>query len=638
MIMFRRSFLLASLGSILRGRRTEHPRLFLDAQGFIRLRAAILGPEAEIWARVKERADNIASRQPPLYEDHPPIPSSDEQLWQRSVGEAMPYLAMAYRLTGDAKYLRAARAWALASCSYEHWGTGNQADADLSAGHQSFGLAVLYDWLYDALDLDARDTICRQLVRRCNLIWLGVPRIRKPLLQNHLWVTLTGLGACALALAGDQEASMQPLSWLELVREKYQGTEWALGPDGASHEGVPYWSYGVEYMLKWWHMASDLLGVNPSSIWWKRTASYRLYLGLPRDSWTQTDTVVDFADGPRADYYGADHLMRRLAQLYRDPQALWLAEELNKAHVAHDTAGWLNLIWYDSSLRAAPPTKLPTLHHFEDLEIVSTRSDWSGAESLVVFKCGPPAGHGAKLKFSIDPGIGHAHPDANHFVVFGAGEWLIRDDGYAYKFTFQHNTLLIDDRGQLGEGGAWLNARDWFPGPEEDPRILISKSSRGWDEIAAQAAPAYPASLGVKSFVRRLHFLKPDVLIVTDDIEVDRARRLELRFHPEHPLEKAGEAGYIANGEKAVLRLEPLTAEGLEIEVGDAGMRYLNNPRAAPMSDIRLSCESSKWRNVVALSWARIGELPTRVVLNRRGEEWIVQAGRRKLVLKWGKV
>src|ERR1039458_2070222 len=150
--MLRRSFLLAPLATILRARVAGHPRLFLDAEGFARLKEKISGTHAGIWARVKARADEICSQHPPRYQDHPPRSSSDEQNWQRPVGNAMPYLAMAYRLTGDTKYLAAAQAWALTSVGYEHWSVGYQQDSNLAAGHQSFGLGVLYDWLYDSLD------------------------------------------------------------------------------------------------------------------------------------------------------------------------------------------------------------------------------------------------------------------------------------------------------------------------------------------------------------------------------------------------------------------------------------------------------------------------------------------------------
>ena len=75
----------------------------------------------------------------------------------------------------------------------------------------------------------------------------------------------------------------------------------------------------------------------------------------------------------------------------------------------------------------------------------------------MVFKCGPFIGHDAMDKFSYDPGGGHVHPDANHFVLFGGGQWLMRDDGYQPKWTGQHNTLLVNGHGQLGEGAEWFN-------------------------------------------------------------------------------------------------------------------------------------------------------------------------------------
>lgn len=50
-------------------------------------------------------------------------------------------------------------------------------------------------------------------------------------------------------------------------------------------------------------------------------------------------------------------------------------------------------MWYDPSVPRDSPTNLPTTKHFEDMGIVVARSDWSGNESMVVFKCGPPLGH-----------------------------------------------------------------------------------------------------------------------------------------------------------------------------------------------------------------------------------------------------
>lgn len=637
--MLRRNFVLslaAGFTPALEGKEGARPRLFLDAAGFARLRPAIKTTHAPLWAYVKQQADAIAATPPPSYAEQfaKRGEKDSEQLWQRDVGNKLPYVAMAYRLTDDPVYLRAAKDWALASCGYPHWGLGTQDGAALSAGHQLVGLAVVYDWLHHAMDATSRETIRRTLIKRCGDAWRGIPVRNKPLLQNHLWVPATGLAAAALALSGDPDAERDFPKWIDYVHGKYSGTEAALGSDGASHEGIGYWSYGVEYMLKYWHLAADLLGRQPSSPWWRNTAAYYLYLSLPRNAWTADNNVVDIADSPRTAWYGPDYLLRRLAHLYHDAQAQWLATELNRTGHWAPSAAWLNLVWYDPSVPATPPTKLPSLRHFTDMDIVSARSGWSGDESMVVLKCGPPAGHESAPKFDLNPGIGHVHPDANHFVVIGAGEWLVKDDGYQTKMTSHHNTLLIDGQGQLGEGGDWLNPKDWYPLPKSLPRILRAVSTPDIDEIIGDATAAYPERLGLKRFLRRLYFLKPDVLLVVDEVTLDAPRKLELSIHPEHAATKDEDGAWTCRGKHSVLRVDPLSPEGVAFAAEETPIRGMHgrNPR---MFALRMTAETAKWRNAVALSWCAAGRLPAKVTLERGGELWVLRSGSRKVYVNF---
>jgi len=216
---------------------------------------------------------------------------------------------------------------------------------------------------------------------------------------------------------------------------------------------------------------------------------YPLYLNPPRKAWTRSNTIVDIADCPGRHWYGPDYLLRGLAREYRDPQAQWLALQTDAVNVTAAGAPWLNLIGYDPTVPATPPTELPTLHHFDDIDIISARSDWSGEESLVVFKCGPFIGHKTVREFRYDPGGGHVHPDANHFVLFGAGQWLLRDDGYRWKRTGQHNTLLIDGRGQLGEGNQWI-AGSVPLAAKSRPKIVKAVASETFDHIGGAATAA----------------------------------------------------------------------------------------------------------------------------------------------------
>lgn len=607
--------------------RGVHPRLFLDAARRDALRAAITTTHAALWAQVQASADEAVRRGPPKYRA-----DEGEQLWQRNVGNAMPTLAMAWVLSGDRRYLDAARAWALASSSYPTWGQGKRDGHDLAAGHQLFGIALVYDWCYADLDAATRDTLRAALERRGGIMASSIPA-RHDVLQNHLWVDACGAGAAGLAICDEVPAAR---AWIAGTLDKWRQTRAALGPDGASHEGAGYWSYGVEYLLKFMWLARELLGVDLyDNVWWRNTADYRLYLGLPRNVLGPQSAIVDLADSPRGGFnYGPDYLLRALAHEYHIGHAQWLAAELDAAGDHSTASPWLNLIWFDPAIVTQPPADLPTLRHFSDMEIVSARSDWSGDESLVVFKCGPFVGHKAVQAFKLDPGGGHVHPDANHFVVFGRGDWLIRDDGYLNKATSQHNTLLIDGHGQMGEGAKWFQGSQALA-VKAEPRILRADSTPALDHIVGDATEAYPRASGLKRFVRHLLFLKPDVLIVADDITLDAPRPLELRFHPENQTRRGTAGVFTAVGTNAALRLEALTRHGVEIATGEDATAEPHGKTVPGLFSIRLRTNARFWQNAVALSWSAAKARPAAVHLRQQGDLWTFLCADRTVTLDW---
>ena len=503
---------------------------------------------------------------------------------------------------------------------------------DLAAGHQLFGLALVYDWCHADLDADTLRTLRATLERRGAALAAVTPG-RRNFLQNHLWVDACGMATAALAIQDEVPATR---GWIALTLDKWRRTHAALGDDGASHEGVPYWGYGVEYLLKFMWLARDQLGVDfYDHPWWRATADYRLYLGLPRHAWRPQNTVVDIADAPRADFsYGPDYLLRALAHEYRNGHAQWLAAELDAAGIRPSAAPWLNLLWFDPAVAPRPTNDLPTLRHFPDMDIVSARSDWSGDESLVVFKCGPFIGHKAVQLFDRDPGGGHVHPDANHFVLFGSGDWLLRDDGYRTKATSQHNTLLIDGHGQLGEGAMWFQGAQALA-VKARPRILHADSTPAFDHLIGDATEAYARTNGLRRFVRHLFFIKPNTLIVADDIALDTARPLELRFHPEYKTERAADGAFGFASKKAVLRIEPLTNQGVELTTGEDPTTGQMGKGAPGMFSIRLRNHTAAWRNAVAFTWSAAPARPAKVELKQQGDRWTFACAGHELMLDW---
>jgi hypothetical protein len=590
-----------------------HPRLYLTPSRIAQLREEINTFRKPHWEILRAQADSLVRRRAPNYEQQ--VAKGDpEQLWQREVGNAMPTLAMAWLMSGDPKYKAAAEEFALASCSYPTWGGPKYDGRDLSAGHQLFGLAMVYDWLYADLSAATREKIHDGLLQHGRILFAATdPKTgmywRDEFMQNHLWVNATGLSAAALALAEEPETAR----WIEVTRDKFRRSDAALGPDGASHEGVGYWSYGVEYLLKFWALSADSFGEDLRSPWWRMTALYRLYLGLPLKSVGPRNAIVDIADCMRSDYYGPDYLLFNLAHRFGDGHAQWLAQRLEDAHATSESAPFLNLLWFDPKVKATPPDDLPALQHFEDLGIVSARTDWSGSESLVVFKSGPPAGHqevqrgGAK-----DPGVGHVHPDANHFVIFGGGQWIIEDDGYRWKQTGQHNTLLLDGLGQTGEGAMWFRRKPVIPGQEA--RIVEVRSTPEYDIIAGDASAAYLPEAGLQRYLRRLVFWKAaSAVLVFDDIQVDRVRDLELRFHP---VQDAYESGKV--------RIDDLTPEGAEIAKGFVEGKDREG-KPWPQYTVRVLRKSDRWQHVTAISW---GSEPVKRVAERE-----FTSGSRRLTL-----
>jgi hypothetical protein len=565
--------------------RVIHPRVYLTAERLAALRGKLdQEPYVALLSQLTQVADNLAQDGPPAYRADDRW-SGEEQLYQREVGNVIPNLALTYLLTGERKYLDAARSWMLASAGYPTWGLGQIDGMDLAAGHQLYGLALAYDWLYHDLDREALATARACLERRGQRMYEallnGQVWWHDAYLQNHQWVDMTGLAAAGMALYGETEGVD---GWMLLPLEKARITMASLGPDGASHEGVPYWSYGAEYLLKFMDLARELLGADlfKDNAWFEHTASFRLYAMLPRASWTRESDLMTFADGPRSDWYGPDYMLRKLAAEYRDGHAQWLAEELRRADLCGDAAIFLNLLWEDPSVPPLPPTDLPTFRHFDDQDIVYMRSSWAGDESVMAFKCGPFIGHHALARYSYDPGGGHVHPDAASFLLFAHGDWLIVDDGYTWKTTAFQNTALVNDVGQEGEGGAWFDGSA-LCAEKRGAKILRAEHGRDYDYIIGDATDAYKSAAGLQRFLRHVLHVRPDCWVIVDELESASPSVFEVYFHADFPFQQRDGHVFGVQGQKGALRLTVVAPEDV---AADSFRQPLKGTSGRPTGEI----------------------------------------------------
>lgn len=592
--------MLAAVLALLAGeaRAQQHPRLYLDAALTSELPARARRPEYQwITTRLIAHAEANLNAGPPPY-----VATEDpEQLWMRPAGNAIPNLTMAWLLTGDGRFLRSALAYARTALTYPEWGRRGE---DLSASHLLFGIALLYDWAFDALSPAERTELVDGIVMRGETLHRSMFDGRggnRAYLQNHLWIRAAALTGAALALEPERPEFRR---WTEVARAAYARTTELLGPDGASHEGVGYWEYGTEWMLKYGVLARRFLEqdifVNP---WWRETAYYRLYLTTPRNGWRRgrffvTNTVVDMADSQRGVWYGPDPQLVLLAAMYRNPYAMGLARSLAEAGAADARSAWATLLWQDPAVPAATLNTLPTLRHFADMGLVSTRSDWSGDETLLVHRCGPTMGHKVQAMHIDVNSAGHVHPDVGGFSLFGGGDWVIRNAGYLQrKDSIYENALRIAGVGQLGAGGVGMDGRTTL---NVNPRLEVLQSVPAIDHLRCDATSAYAPASGLRHWQRDLIFLKrAQVLLVVDDIALEREALLQIDFHPEqHPV--AGADGVRAGSGLAALWLGSLSGARLTtamVPVPDGGRP------GPPVPTVTAERHAADWHHVMVLAW-----------------------------------
>ena len=588
----------------------KHPQLFFsDKESFVKKAS---DPQLKFyWDATLNKADKICMTTPPPKIDDD---KNHDEHWNLSY--KMPVLAISYVMTGNKKYLDNSIIWLNSALACDDWGK----IPDIATAHECMGVSLAYDWLYDELSEEMKEQIEERLYIECKKIYDCAATEEKfiwnhEILQNHMWITLAGAAAGAIMLL-DKKPEVK--KWLSKVVLNYSTFLSVLADDGAFHEGVEYWFYSFESVLMFMHIADENLGVNMfDSRWFKNAAGFVLNLFIPRNSWSPYEQYMPISD---CYFRGGSKsaLINCLAARYNDGCAKWFANQIDDENMSVYRYNFLNLIWTDPNIKAIPPKdKYPTLMHYENLDYVFSRSSWEGDESLLALRCGPYLGHKEweinQLDVYDDWGGGHVHPDCNHFTLYGCGQFLMDDDSYSVpKWTEYHNTLLVDGKGQMGEG------LDWFLADEQHfdkplPHIIKAESNKEYDHIIGSAGDIYK---GLNKFERHFVFLKPNCLIIIDDIEAIKESELELRLWPHSQnIYRTAENVFDIKGEKAALRIELLTDWQVETEL--CAQKIMSRAFLESKSVIKYKKKAKKWKNVVALTWCEADKLPDAVEWKR---------------------
>ncbi len=536
----------------------KRPRLFLSPGRIASLQRKVSGSHREVWAIVKENADSYLGKMPPS--------NFNSQGDMRAAGRGIPWQALAFRITGDSAYLEGARKWVLTICEYPRWEQNNS----LSGGECLFGVSIGYDWLYDRFEPAERKRIKDKLVHQARALKTK-PVHHDRWLANHNHVEHLGLAAAGFALFDELP---EAVDWIRQSHLVFLTMLRISGSDGASTEGHQYWAYTVEGFLRYAELARELLGEDMYRHEWVRAVpEFIIHSTLP--GFSAENCVMSFGDSHREySSHGPTHILYRTAAEYRNGHAQWLAQEMQKRRIGRDAyCTWANLLWYDETLAPVPVGDLPLFKHYEDVGWVTARSSWADDAVMVGFKCGPMHGYKAERYYMANRGVaheiggGHGHPDVNSFQVFARGKWLAIDPGYERpKWTRTHNPVLINGKGQLGESKTWFD-RDTVLAARATSAILKAEHNRVFDYIVGDAKNIYPRETGLGLFRRHFIYMRPDFIVIADELRADSPAVFEWLLHSESGLLQAGEGQFVTKNGGVEMDVQFLAPAGLQSRI-----------------------------------------------------------------------
>jgi len=526
-----------------------HPRVYVTDKELAILREHSRGSHRELWQR--------AIRDVRALRADPPPPPAQARRQQNDVGLAIAEAAFIYKIEGDKKYLDAARKYMDAAVSYDIWGyANNKPNVDLAAGHLLYGLGWGYDLLYHDLTENERTRYREKLIKQARLMadyFKPKPGKTFAYSQNHTFIPLAGLGVAAYAIY--DEATEAP-AWAGLTRAIYDRVLATYSQDGYYYEGFEYWIFSTPWLVHYLDAHAHATGEDL----YDRPGFRSMHQNVAHSMLPGGNYVFDFGDifeGPltragKGEDYKRTHpqghfqtnynLLYRLAQRFQSGETQGVAEWQRRLGQVNAEDFW-SLVWYDAKLKPVAVEQQTAWHYFPDHDVFYWRSDWSKDATAFAFKCGPPEGHHTRSQLQQFSdwrlSSGHAHPDANSFIIFAKGEYLTGDTGYAgVPMTEHHNTLLVNGKGQAKEG----DGHDVFAGVSYEllNRIRISEMKVEKDRIMVRgdATAAYGPNLGVKKFVREFVYQPGSGFTVSDEVETIRPAVLTFVLHADDYIEK----------------------------------------------------------------------------------------------------
>lgn len=429
------SILVAADANPLATLKPTHPRLFVEPGEWSAIKAKSETDPllARVIAQLKGEADRLMQL-PPVErkkQGRRLLAVSREALHRISVWSMMRHLE------NDLSYARRAEEEMRAIVQFSDWNPSHFLDV----AEMTSALAIGYDWLYQDLDAEARETIRNGIIR------LGLKPGRDALRNDAWWasrdinwnqVCLGGLTIGALAVADKAPELAGEL--LVAARKGIPNGLSVYAPDGVYPEGPGYWSYGTVYQC----MMIDALRSALGTSWEMETTPGFLESAEAQAQLTgPSGRFFNFADGREGPGFQVPLLW--FASELEEPEVLRDQKAILEARLKKPASKWMAvfpILWWPEAFASTASATLPLAWKGEGLNPVAVfRSSWTDPNALYLACKGGSAS------------VSHAHMDAGSFVLEANGvRWAV-DLGLQSYHDLESKGIHLWDSEQ--DGNRW---------------------------------------------------------------------------------------------------------------------------------------------------------------------------------------
>tara|TARA_B100001059_G_scaffold35659_2_gene28746 strand:- start:11089 stop:13689 length:2601 start_codon:yes stop_codon:yes gene_type:complete len=531
-----------------------HPRVMLKKDDWSALMIKVM-PYKERY-HILERANNLIGKRIPSERDALiKFEGRDKQETDKikknfskevgyEFGKSLQTLTQAYALTKEKKYFDTALLWMREATSWNPEGLTRINDFGDSYIMESLALAV--DVFWEELDIIERKAILEQVAARANGFykkWTNYLENRNS--SMHVWQHI--LHRMFLTSLATIDEIPEAEKWLTYIYELWLAQHPKMAEeDGAWFNGTGYMRMNVMTLLDIPLKLGAYTGQNFFRTPWYSNFMKWLFYAYPPGA-TSDGFCNDGKKWPMPNLeYGA--FADAYARITGDPVALQYSKAvfskldaleeplvdldytggpLEKAVLSDDQDyAWFRITeGYDMPLPSMDENiKLSDAAFFPDVGVAYFNSNRKNIENNLR----------VSIKSSPMGPLAHTHAEHNTFNIAYKGKRLFYNSGYRpwmgaphtlawYKHTQGHNGILVDQHGQPYDSGAY----GFIPKFIEGNQLIYAVGDASHAYQAHELSPKarkdnIPNDMGVKHFRRHYLLLKPNIIVVYDEMEAHK--------------------------------------------------------------------------------------------------------------------